>query len=187
MTDQELKDLVASLAVNQKETAQDIRELRASQKETDRQIKQTNKQLGELGNRMGGYTEGLFYPGLVHILRTKFQMETAGPRVLSLNKDLELDILGYANGELNTAYIVEIKSRADESAVEQLLNTLAKFPQAFPEHAGKKVYGILAAVDVPDNIRQRVANLGLYLARTSNDIVKLEKPAKFTPKNYGHA
>ena len=38
MTDQELKDLVASLAVNQKETAQDIRELRASEQEARQQM-----------------------------------------------------------------------------------------------------------------------------------------------------
>ena len=173
MTDQELKDLVASLAVNQKEMA--------------RQMKRTDKQLGELGNRLGGYTEGLFYPGLEHILFTKFHMDTVAPRVRSRRKDLELDVLGYTNGTTNTAYIVEIKSRANEDAVEQLLNTLAEFPVAFPEHAGKKVYGILAAVDVPPNIRRRVAKLGIYLARTSNDMVKLEKPAKFVPKNYGPA
>ena len=208
MTDQELKDLVASLAVNQKETAQDIRELRTNgqearrqmqefregmeelrtiQKETARQMKRTDKQLGELGNRLGGYTEGLFYPGLEHILFTKLQMDTVVQRARSRRKDLELDVLGYTNGTTNTAYIVEIKSRANEDAVEQLLNTLAEFPTAFPEHAGKKVYGILAAVDVPPNIRRRVAKLGIYLVRTSNDVVKLEKPAKFIPKNYGPA
>lgn len=193
MTDQELKDLVASLAVSQKETerllkqgAQELREeLQASQRATERQIKQTNKQLGELGNRLGGYTEGLFYPGLEHILFTKFNLDTVVQRARSRRKDLELDVLGYTNGSTNTAYIVEIKSRANEDSVEQLLNTLAEFPQAFPEHAGKKVYGILAAVDVPPNIRQRVAKLGIYLARTSNDVVKLETPAKFVPKNYG--
>ena len=114
MTDQELKDLVASLAVSQKETA--------------RQMKRTDKQLGELGNRLDGYTEGLFYPGLEHILFTKFQVDTVAPRVRSRRKDLELDILGYTNGETNTAYIVEIKSRANDDAVEQLLNTLAEFP-----------------------------------------------------------
>jgi hypothetical protein len=185
MTDEELKNLVASLAVSQAKTDHQIQETSQELKALSRQVKQTNKQLGEMGNRWGGYTEGLFYPGLSHLLLTEFQMDTVAPRVRSRRKDLELDILGYANGCLNTAYVVEIKARADDSAVEQLLNTLAEFPHAFPEHAGKKVYGILAAVDVPPNIRQRVNKLGIYLARTSDDLVKLEKPAKFIPKNYG--
>ena len=43
MTDEELKQLVGNLA--------------KAQAETDKQIKQTNKQLGELGNRLGGYME----------------------------------------------------------------------------------------------------------------------------------
>ena len=187
MTDQELKDLVASLAVSQKETDRLQKETDRQLKELKTQVKQTNKQLGELGNRLGGYTEGLLAPGLIHILYTKFKMDTVGPRVRSRRKDLELDILGYTNGGTNTAYIVEIKSRADDDAVEQLLDTLAAFPQAFPEHAGKKIYAILAAVDVPPNIQNRLAKLGIYLAVTSNDVVKLVTPAKFVPQNYGAA
>ena len=48
MTDQELKDLVASLAVNQKKTDKLIRELRESQKQTDEQMKETGKLIREL-------------------------------------------------------------------------------------------------------------------------------------------
>ena len=43
MTDIELKDLVASLAI--------------AQKETDRQLQETDKQLRELGKQIGGLGE----------------------------------------------------------------------------------------------------------------------------------
>nr|VFK42911.1 MAG: hypothetical protein BECKSD772F_GA0070984_11321 [Candidatus Kentron sp. SD] len=52
MTDQELKELVASLAVFHKEARGEIRELRAAQRETDRQIKETDQQLKETNQRL---------------------------------------------------------------------------------------------------------------------------------------
>ena len=212
MTDQELKDLVASLAVSQAETneeikaiqirqaktneeiSEQIKALQASQEKTDRQIektdrqiKQTNKQLGELGNRWGGYTEGLVYPSVKQVLQKTFQMEFVQQRATSNKKghNLEIDILGFANSTSNRVFVVEVKSRAKDEDIDQLLNTLAEFPQAFPHHAGKELYGMLAAVDIPLNIRQRAVKLGLYVMRASAESFKLEVPAKFQPKNYG--
>ena len=59
MSDKELKELVASLAVSQKETDRLFQEVAAEQKETAKQIKQVGKQLGELGNKWGTFTEGM--------------------------------------------------------------------------------------------------------------------------------
>ena len=66
-----------------------------------------------------------------------------------------------------------------------MLHTLEEFPRAFPHHAGKELYGMLAAVDIPLNIRQRAVKLGLYVMRASGESFKLEVPTKFQPKNYG--
>ena len=44
---------------------------------------------------------------------------------------------------------------------------------------------MLAAVDIPLNIRQRAVKLGLYVMRASGESFKLEVPTKFQPKNYG--
>ena len=65
MTDAELKELVASLAVAQRETDWQL-------KETDRQLR---KQLKELGKQIGGlrdkfrsFTEGMALPSMTKIL-----------------------------------------------------------------------------------------------------------------------
>nr|VFK43046.1 MAG: hypothetical protein BECKSD772F_GA0070984_11353 [Candidatus Kentron sp. SD]VFK48187.1 MAG: hypothetical protein BECKSD772E_GA0070983_11163 [Candidatus Kentron sp. SD]VFK80207.1 MAG: hypothetical protein BECKSD772D_GA0070982_10931 [Candidatus Kentron sp. SD] len=52
MTDQELKELVASLAAFHKEARGEIRELRAAQRETDRQLKATDLQLKETDQQL---------------------------------------------------------------------------------------------------------------------------------------
>jgi hypothetical protein len=169
------------------ETNQGIAELRKSQKETDRQIKQTNKQLGELGNRWGLYTEGLAYPSLEKVLREKFKMTFVFQRAHSKQKghNLELDIFGYANDDVNAAVIVKIKSRLTEEDLQQLLDTLKEFPKAFPNHADKKLYGIMAAVNIAENMKQRVLKQGIYLAQINDETFRLTVPRNFVPKNFG--
>jgi RecB family endonuclease NucS len=174
MTDEELKELVAGLA--------------KAQAETEKQIQRTNKQLGELGNRLGGYMEHLIYPSMEKVLADKFKMTFVGQRVKSKRKghNLELDVFGYSNDGRDEAVIVEIKARFDEDSLQQLLSALEKFPKAFPDHADKKLYGIVAAVDIPENMRQRVLKHGLYLARISDESFRITVPRKFQPKDYNH-
>lgn len=174
MTDQELRDLVASLA--------------ASQKETDRQIKQVNKQLGELGNNFGSFAEGLALPALEKVLRHRFGVNDVSPgRKFFLNGEtLEMDVFGYDNtGALKDAYVVEIKSHLKPDAINQILETMAKLPRFFPAMKDRKIYGIIAAVKIPANLRTEVLKQGLYLAQISDETFKLLVPPKFKPTDFG--
>ncbi len=105
MTDQELKDLVASLA--------------ASQQKTDKQLKELGKQIGGLGEKFGSFTEGLALPSMTKILREKFKMEVISPSVrVSKNCiDAEIDVLAYSNSSINEAYVVGVKSHLREEAI----------------------------------------------------------------------
>lgn len=177
------EELLALFAQTQKK----LDALAVAQTETAKQMRRTDKQLGELGNRLGSYMEHLMFPSMEKVLDAHFKMTVISQRVRSkqASQNLELDVLGYANGELNTAVVVEIKARFTEDSLQQILNTLAQFSAAFPEHADKKLYGIVAAVDISDNMRQRVLKHGLYLARINEDTFKLTVPRGFKPKNYG--
>lgn len=72
------------------------------------------------------------------LLREKFSMEiiSSSVRASKNGQHLEIDVLAYANGEINTAYIVEVKSHVREEAIEQLKNTLERFRYFFPERGG---------------------------------------------------
>ena len=102
MSTAELKELMTSIILTQKETALLFKESRESQKETDRSMKETSllmeetgllmeenrksqketdkqlkelgRQIGGLGNKFGTFAEGLSYRSIVRILREKFQM-----------------------------------------------------------------------------------------------------------------
>lgn len=126
------------------------------------------------------YLERLFYAPLFDDLKLSVVMQQVTSYRASC--ELYLDVLGYTE---HTAVIVNVASVCDENSLQQILNTLAQFPTAFPEHADKKLYGIVAAVDVAPNMRERVLKQGLYLARINDDTFKLTVPRGFKPKNYG--
>jgi septal ring factor EnvC (AmiA/AmiB activator) len=144
-TDKQLKEV----SQQQKENAQQLKETDRQLRETDRQLqenaqqqKETNKQLKELGKQIGGlgakfgsFTEGLALPSMETILRQRFGMEVVSPsvRVSKEGQHLEIDVLAYTNGELNTAYIVEVKSHAREDSITQLNSILQRFRRFFPD------------------------------------------------------
>jgi hypothetical protein len=155
-------------------------------KETDRQLKELGKQIGGLGNKFGGFTEGMAYPSMRRILRERFKMEYVSPRAeVQKNGDsIELDVLAYSNERVKEVYIVEVKSRLKEEHIQEMLRDLERFPRFFPEHNDKALYGIIAAVDVSDQMKKRVLNAGLYLAVIRDDMFCLEVPEGFKAKRF---
>jgi len=160
------------------------------QKENAREISRVSKQVGEIGNKFGSFTEGMAFPSMERLLRRRFKMTFLAPSV-EMVKDgdtLEMDVFAYANDEINTAIIVEVKSHMRERDVEQVLNMMEKFPRFFPEHRGKKLYGILAGVQVPADVRRFALKQGLMVARIADELFDLKVPEGFQPKDFqaGH-
>jgi hypothetical protein len=170
MTDEELKQLVASLAV--------------AQTKTDKQLKELGKQIGGLGEKFGSFTEGLALPSMTKILREKFKMEVISPSVRVSKNGIECgcDVLAYANSSINEASVVEVKSHRREEAITQLNTLMGNFRALFPEHHDKKLYGIIATVDMSEMLKKRVLDAGFYVARIQDETFSLESPSGFQAK-----
>lgn len=154
------------------------------QKENARQIKELGKQIGGLGAKFGSFTEGLALPSMETILHQQFGMEIISPsvRVSKGGEHLEIDVLAYTNGEINRAIVVEVKSHAREESITQLVTLLSRFRHFFPDHQNKEVYGILAAVDMSAQLREKVLQAGLYVARIQDEVFELDTPPSFIPR-----
>ncbi|AKE63452.1 hypothetical protein MYAER_1094 [Microcystis aeruginosa NIES-2549] len=188
-TDRQLKEVSQQQKETElllKEVSQQQKENAQQQKETDKQLKELGKQIGGLGAKFGSFTEGLALPSMETILRQRFGMEVISPsvRVSKEGQHLEIDVLAYSNGELNTAYIVEVKSHAREDSITQLKSILQRFRRFFPEHKDKKLYGILAAVDLSPELREKILQEGLYVARIHDQVFELDIPDNFQPQTY---
>ena len=188
-TDRQLKEVSQQQKETElllKEVSQQQKENAQQQKETDKQLKELGKQIGGLGAKFGSFTEGLALPSMETILGQQFGMEVISPsvRVSKEGQHLEIDVLAYSNGELNTAYIVEVKSHARQEDITQLKSILQRFRRFFPEHKDKKLYGILAAVDLSPELREKILQEGLYVARIHDQVFELDIPDNFSPQTY---
>ncbi len=197
MTDEELKELVADLARGQAKTDKALQDLVRTQergeKKTDEALqdlaqthKRVTKQLGELGNRFGGFTEGMALPSIREILSDQLGVDAVvtDARARRNGSSLQIDAVGIANGEVGKVYLVEIKSRLREEGLQQILKHLRSFGEFFPEHRGKIRYGILVAVDVPEALEKRVLQQGIYLAKIHGDLFELVLPEGFEPRGF---
>ncbi len=190
MTDIELKEFVASLAVRQSETDRLMRESEAKKDrmlaENWQMIRELGKQIGGLGQKFGGFTEGMAFPSMEKILRERFGMDVVSVRNIGRKngRSLEIDVMAYANGKVNEVYAVEVKSHLREDGLQQMLQILRDFHEFYPGHEGKKVYGILAVVDIPEDLQRRVLKEGIYLARIHDDTFEINVPDTFRPRAY---
>jgi hypothetical protein len=198
MTDKELKALVASLAIDQKETDRQMQETDRQQKEfsrewrqksaeTDRQLKNLGKEIGGLGNTFGRFTEGFLIESLESILLKTFHLQHTARNLHGPNRSIEYDLIAYENTTINTVIAVEIKTQLTEDAILQVKKQLKAFPSIFPEHKDKKLYGAIAAVTDKEKLHPLLWKEGLYYFCASDDVVKLKIPKGFKPKNWAAA
>ena len=113
-------------------------------------------------------------------------MEVISPsvRLHKEGRDMEIDVLAYANSFINEVYVVEVKSHLREEGITQLQNIMDNFRRFFPEHKNKKLFGILAAIDMTSEIKEKVLSLGFYTAKIKDEIFSLDIPAGFKPRTF---
>jgi hypothetical protein len=173
-----------------KETNRELKEIHdrvaREQEETARQLRELGKQLGGLGDKFGSYTEGLALPAMTKILTQRFHMDVVAARARSQRngRSYEVDVLAYSESGIDEVYIVEVKSHLREEALDQMKKNLGEFHEFFPGHRNKKVYGILAAVEAPEPVRQKVLREGIYLARIHDGQFELQVPEGFQPRAF---
>jgi len=161
-------------------------EMKESSQKVDRQLADLGRQLGGLGEKFGGFTEGLALPSMTNLLEERFHMDFVAPRARARRNGntMEIDVLAYSNSRVNEAYLVEVKSHLRQEGLDQMKKILRQFRDFFPSHADKRVYGILAVVDAPEELRQKVLEEGIYLARIHDEEFKLEVPKDFRPRAF---
>ena len=178
MSDEELKDLIASLAVSQAKTGAQIQELKNAQLKTDAQMAKTDakldkvgKMLGGISNNQGDVTEEYFVNSLKNRLKLgdiNFDFLVKNFKAQTAKKILaEYDIL-LVNG--NSVAIVEVKQKVH-------LNDLAKLPEKIeslknlPQYDNYEVYAGVAGFFVPDEVIKQAQERGYFVLQRKGDVV----------------
>jgi len=163
-------------------------QLRAEVAETSRTVRELARQIGGLGNKFGTFTEGLMWPSLKRILFDHFDCDTVAPVTIKRRRtdgrEMEIDMLGYSNGEANKVVVVEMKSHLTEQDLDQFEENLRRFGEFFPEHRGKSLEGVIAAVGIKEPMTDRVLRRGFHLAKADDEAFALADPEGFVPRRF---
>jgi len=199
MTDQELKDLVASLAVDRKETSRVVKEaalsiketgqfikktgqfIKESQKETSFHLKELKDDLKELARRMGGIDDNQGYHAEQYFQNALSEKPVFGgikydvmvPNLAYKDKDGEVEFdIALINGD--SIALIEVKNRIHPKFVRELAeNRIEKFKKFFPKYKKFKTYLGIAGFSFSKKTTEEAKRYGIGLVRQVGDSVEI--------------
>lgn len=173
MTDQELIDLVASLAVGQAKTDAQLAKTDAQLAKTDKKLDRLAEMYGGIGENQGHAAEEFFYNSL------KAKPELNGVMYDFIEKNVtrcksgverEFDIL-LVNG--HDVSIIEVKYRAHPSDVVKLIEKQARdFKFLFSQYENYNVHLVLAALSMDDEVKQLALESGVTVLQRKGDLIE---------------
>jgi len=178
MTDDELKALVASLAV-------DSKKLREAQMATDEQMKRTDEQmkrtdeklermgitLGNIGRNQGDVAEEFFYNSLIgdlHLGELYFDDITKNMEKHRGKIQEEYDLF-LTNG--NAIAVIEVKYKAHINDLDKLDRKVNNLKKLFPIYKDYKLYGGLASFHINDDAKEEALSRGYFVLQRSGNVI----------------
>jgi hypothetical protein len=192
----EIKALLAELAIQSKETDRKFQETDRKFQETEAQMRETDRKMrevferfdklsrrfGDLGNRLGEFVEAMVEPALVDLFRARgLDVSEVHRRVTSRRggEAIEIDLL-VVDGD--TAVAVECKSRLTREEVERHVERMNKFKRLLPKYADMRVHGAVAGMVVDEDAIEAAQAAGLWILALSGETVALKNDPGFAPR-----
>jgi hypothetical protein len=160
MTDEELKQLVASLAIAQKETSE--------------QLKRIGDLVGNIGRNQGDVAEEFFYNSLAedtHLGAIRFDDISKNEQKRRGKTEEEYDIV-MTNGE--TIGIVEVKYKAHQNDLQKLERKMRNFKKLFPVYESYKLYGAIASFHINKDAKNEALQRGFFVLERSGKVLHTE-------------
>ena len=149
------------------EAAKEYKELREI-------VKQTNRQLGGMGNSNGDAAQEFFYNSLNRrkaLFGEKFDLVIEQESRKSIvGFEAEYDIIMF-NGR--SVCIVEVKYKADEGDIQSVLRKIITFRVNFPEHKDKKIFLALAGMSFHKNTEKACKDNGIAIIKQVGDTIEV--------------
>jgi hypothetical protein len=182
MTDNELKELVAGLAVSQAKTDAQMAMTDEQMKRTDEQMKRTDEKLerigiclGNISDNNGSTAEDYFFNSL------EKKPVLGGVRYDSVNRNVhavrfrledEYDIVMY-NGD--SIALIECKYKAHENDIRKLIDKkVYNFKQLFPYYQDYKIYLGIASFSYYPELEEFAKENGVAIIKQKGDVVEIE-------------
>ena len=170
MSDNELRELVASLAIAQKKTDEQLRR-------TDLKLDKIAKMVGGISNNQGDIAEEFFYNSLAS------NPQLNGVKYDFIDKNLtrstkklrdEYDIILINGKDIG---IIEVKYKAHTRDVERLLGKkYENFKKLFPEYKDYKHHLGIASFYINDDVMSFALDNGVMVLQRKGDLIETILP-----------
>lgn len=163
LTDQELKDLVASLA--------------SAQARTDAKLDKITAMYGGISENLGAATEEFFYnslkdmPVVGGIRYDEIRQHTG---VGTPKNFAEID-LWLENGA--SIAIIEVKHKVHPKALDQLERQMQRVREFCPEYKNYKLYGGIAGFSIPEEVVEEAKSRGMFVLKCKGDLMETDTQA----------
>jgi hypothetical protein len=188
-TDKKFQELAASQKETDKRLKELAEEVAESRKETDIYLKRLGRQIGGVHHSFGRMAEHMVAPSIAaRFNELGFHFDKVAKDGVTLKDDngrllTEIDLL-LENGESMVA--VEVKAEPKTSDITHHLKRLEILRIVTNEIGDKrKIQGAIAGAIYDKTVKEAVLEAGLYVVAQSGDTMRLEIPAGFKPREWG--
>ena len=170
------------LAVQEQKEAEAKAERDRTMAELKRTVERTSRAVDSLTSRWGRFVEELVEPSVLELFEAKgIDVKEIYPRARVKRQGIamEIDILAVDETDL---VLVECKSRLSEDDVDEFLEKLSRFKEAFPHYNNYQAYGAIAGIEINEGIDRYAYRQGLFVIKPAGNTVKIVNNDNFQPK-----
>jgi hypothetical protein len=182
MSWEEIKALVAELAIQSKETDRKFQETEAQMREVFARFDNLSRRFGDLGNRLGEFVEAMVEPALYDLFRARgLDVSEVYRRVTSRRGGERIEIALLVT-DSDVAVALKCRSHLTRQEVEQHVERMNKFKRLLPKYADMRIHGAVAGMVVDEEAVEAAQAAGLWVLAQSGETVAVKNNPDFTPR-----
>jgi len=150
--------------------------------ETDRKIKEMSASIGRLGNKLGDFVEEMVRPAAVRLFQEQgIDVHEVHNKVSAQRGDdgIEVDLLVVNDTDV---VAIECKSTLSVDDVNEHVARLGKLKRLLPRFADSRVMGAVTGMIIPDNVARYAYGQGLFVIAQSGDHLLVRNDGGFKPR-----
>jgi hypothetical protein len=149
--------------------------------ELEKLVTSANTAVNNLTSRWGRFVENLVEPAAVRLFQERgIDVKETHKRMKVKRGELEMEIDIFAVDDTE-AVAIEVKSYLSQTEVDEFLENLTKFKQAFPAYKNYKIYGAVAGIEIDQGVDRYAYKKGLFVIRQSGETVEIANDYQFKP------
>lgn len=152
--------------------------------ELEKLVASANTSVNNLTSRWGRFVENLVEPGAVRLFQERGINVKETHRRMRVTRGevaMEIDIFVVDDTE---AVAIEVKSHLTQEVVDEFLENLALFKQAFPAYKTYTIYGAVAGIEINEGVDRYGYKKGLFVIRQSGETIEIANDYKFKPTSW---